>query len=165
MKRPNYRIGSGYDIHRLEVGHPLWLCGIKIEHSKGAVAHSDGDTALHALCDALLGALALGDIGVHFPDTSIEYRGIDSKELLKGTYSLILKEGYRLANVDITIVLQRPKLAPHITRMRQTVASILECEQSLISVKASTAEELDAVGKGDAVAAYATVLLENNLPK
>ncbi len=155
-----YRVGSGYDIHALAPGLPLWICGVKVEHSYGCVAHSDGDTPIHALCDALLGALALGDIGKHFPDTSDEFKGIDSKILLEKVYRLIRQRGYTLVNADITIILQRPKLAPYIEEMRQTLASILKCSPGNISVKATTAEKLGFVGREEGVAAQAVVLLK-----
>ncbi len=154
------RIGNGYDVHAFAPGLPLWVCGIKVEHSLGCVAHSDGDAPIHALCDALLGALALGDIGKHFPDTSAEFKGIDSKILLARVYDLVRKHGYRLTNADITIALQRPKLSPHIEQMRTTIASILACDLSQISVKATTTECLGFVGREEGIEAYASVLLE-----
>ena len=155
------RVGNGCDVHKLDRGLPLWICGIQIESSKGCVAHSDGDTPLHALCDALLGALALGDIGKHFPDTSEEYRGIDSKLLLRRVYKLIEERGYRLVNADITIVLQQPKLAPYIERMRETIAAILQSPVSSISVKATTSEHLGFTGREEGIAAYAVVLVSD----
>ena len=155
------RIGNGYDVHKLDRGLPLWICGIKIESSKGCVAHSDGDTPLHALCDALLGSLALGDIGKHFPDTSEEYRDIDSKILLSKVYELVKENGYHLVNADITVVLQQPKLAPHIEKMRECVASLLESPVSSISVKATTSEHLGFTGREEGIAAYAVVAISN----
>lgn len=160
MNNAKFRIGNGYDVHSLAPGLPLWLCGVKVEHSQGCVAHSDGDAPLHALCDALLGALALGDIGTHFPDTSQEFKGIDSKILLSRVYEMVLERGYHLINADITIALQRPKLAPHIEQMRRTVASLLGCDPGDISVKASTTERLGFVGREEGVECWATVLLE-----
>jgi len=154
-----FRIGNGYDVHALAEGLPLWVCGIRIEHSKGCVAHSDGDTPIHALCDALLGALALGDIGRHFPDTSGEFKGIDSKILLTRVCDLVKEQGYYLVNADITIMLQRPKLAGHIELMRSTIAGIISTETSRISIKATTTEKLGFVGREEGIAAYATVLL------
>ncbi len=154
-----YRIGNGYDVHALAPGLPLWVCGVSINHTKGCVAHSDGDAPIHALCDALLGALALGDIGKHFPDTSPEFKGIDSKILLKRVYQLIKSAGYQLVNADITIALQRPKIAPHIETMRTTLAGILCCDTGAISVKATTTEKLGFVGREEGIEAYATVLL------
>ncbi|MDD3035036.1 MAG: 2-C-methyl-D-erythritol 2,4-cyclodiphosphate synthase [Bacteroidales bacterium] len=155
----DFRIGNGYDVHALAEGLPLWICGIRIEHEKGCVAHSDGDTPIHALCDALLGALALGDIGRHFPDTSREFKGIDSKILLRRVYDLVKERGYHLVNADITIMLQKPKLAGHIDLMRNTIADILSSDVSTISVKATTTEKLGFVGREEGIAAYATVLL------
>ncbi len=155
----DFRIGNGYDVHALAEGLPLWVCGIRIEHEKGCVAHSDGDTPVHALCDALLGALALGDIGKHFPDTSGEFKGIDSKILLKRVYAMVVEQGYHLVNADITIMLQKPKLAGHIGLMRETIAGILASDISAISVKATTTERLGFVGREEGIAAYATVLL------
>jgi 2-C-methyl-D-erythritol 2,4-cyclodiphosphate synthase len=155
-----YRIGNGYDVHSLAPGFPLWICGLKIEHEKGCVAHSDGDTPIHALCDAMLGALALGDIGNHFPDTSDEFKGIDSKILLKEVCRLVALHGYRLANADITIALQRPKLAPRIIEMRTILADIIGCTADRISVKATTTERLGFVGREEGIEAYAVVLLE-----
>ena len=155
----DFRIGNGYDVHALAEGLPLWICGIRIEHEKGCVAHSDGDTPIHALCDALLGALALGDIGRHFPDTSREFKGIDSKILLKRVYAMVVEQGYHLVNADITIMLQKPKLAGHIGLMRETIAGILASDISAISIKATTTEKLGFVGREEGIAAYATVLL------
>ena len=122
------RIGNGYDVHALAEGLPLWLGGVKIDSPTGCIAHSDGDVALHALCDALLGALALGDIGKHFPDTSDEFKGIDSKLLLKRTMDLVKSEGWSVSNVDITIAMQRPKLAPYIISMRECIADVMGIE-------------------------------------
>jgi len=156
----NLRIGQGYDVHRLADGLPFYLGGVKIEHTKGCIAHSDGDTLIHALCDALLGALALGDIGKHFPDTSAEFKGIDSKILLDRTYSLIKEQGYELVNADCTILLQKPKIAPYIVPMREKLASVLKINKNIISVKATTTEGVGFVGREEAVAAYATVLVE-----
>ncbi|HBY02242.1 MAG TPA: 2-C-methyl-D-erythritol 2,4-cyclodiphosphate synthase [Rikenellaceae bacterium] len=153
------RVGNGYDVHAFANGLPLWICGVKVEHTLGCIAHSDGDTPLHALCDAMLGALALGDIGKHFPDTSAEFKGIDSKILLARVYELIRNHGYRLVNADITIALQRPKLAPFIEEMRKTVADVLDCDLSQISVKATTTEHLGFVGREEGIEAYAVVLL------
>lgn len=153
------RIGNGYDVHLLADGLQFWLGGVKVEHTKGCVAHSDGDTLIHALCDALLGALALGDIGKHFPDTSAEFKGIDSKILLARTYALIKSHGYELVNADCTILLQKPKIAPYIIPMRETLASVMGVEVSQISVKATTTEGAGFVGREEAIAVYATVLI------
>ncbi len=155
----DFRVGNGYDVHRLAEGLDLWICGIKIEHSKGCVAHSDGDTPIHALCDAMLGALALGDIGKHFPDTSDDFKGIDSTILLSSVNKLIKSHGYTINNADITIALQRPKIGPYITQMRQRLAEVLQTDHDRISIKATTTEELGFVGREEGIEAYATVLL------
>ncbi len=153
------RIGNGYDVHALAEGLPLWLGGVRIESPVGCVAHSDGDVPIHALCDALLGALALGDIGKHFPDTSMEFKGIDSKVLLRRTMDLVSEAGYRAGNADITIAMQRPKLAPYILQMRETIAGIMGVSADAVSVKATTTEKLGFVGRGEGCEAYAVVLL------
>ena len=153
------RIGNGYDVHALAEGLPLWLGGVRIESPVGCVAHSDGDVPIHALCDALLGALALGDIGKHFPDTSMEFKGIDSKVLLRRTMDLVSEAGYRTGNADITIAMQRPKLAPYILQMRETIAGIMGITADAVSVKATTTEKLGFVGRGEGCEAYAVVLL------
>ena len=155
-----FRVGNGYDVHLLAEGLPLWLGGIRIEHTKGCVAHSDGDVLIHALLDARLGALALGDIGKHFPDTSAEFKGIDSKILLKRTYSMVKERGYKLVNADCTLLLQRPKVAPYINLMRETLASVMGVEVGRVSVKATTTEGAGFVGREEGVAVYATVLLQ-----
>ncbi len=155
----NIRIGNGYDVHALAAGLPLWLGGVRVESPIGCIAHSDGDVPIHALCDAILGALALGDIGKHFPDTSDEFKGIDSKILLQRTMSLTSEAGYRIGNADITIAMQKPKLAPYIPSMRQTLASIMGVDVADISVKATTTEKLGFVGRSEGCEAYATVLL------
>ena len=154
------RIGNGYDVHKLAEGLPLMLCGVKIPHTKGCVAHSDGDVAIHALCDAMLGALALGDIGFHFPDTSDAYLNIDSKILLKKVSEMVADKGYRLVNADITILAQKPKLAPHISAMRGSIASVLDVDVDVVSVKATTTERLGYVGREEGIAVYAVVLLD-----
>lgn len=153
------RIGNGYDVHALAQGLPLWLGGVKIESETGCVAHSDGDVAIHALCDALLGALALGDIGRHFPDSSDEFKGIDSKILLERTMEMVSEAGYRVGNADITIALQRPKLAPYIGNMRETLARVMGVPVSAVSVKATTTERLGFVGRSEGCEVYASVLL------
>lgn len=153
------RIGNGYDVHALADGLPLWLGGIRIDSPIGCIAHSDGDVAIHALCDALLGALALGDIGKHFPDTSDEFKGIDSKILLARVMELISKDGWKVGNVDITIALQRPKLRPHIDSMRECLAGIMEIPMDCVSVKATTTEKLGFVGRGEGCEVYAVALL------
>jgi 2-C-methyl-D-erythritol 2,4-cyclodiphosphate synthase len=156
---PEYRIGNGYDVHALAKGLPLIICGVKIDHTKGCIAHSDGDTPLHALCDAMLGALALGDVGRHFPDNSDEFRGIDSKILLSRAYELVKERGYMLVNADITIILQRPKIAPYVERMRLAVAAVLKCDPAFISIKATTTEHLGFTGREEGISSFATVLL------
>lgn len=153
------RIGNGYDVHTLAEGLPLWLGGVRIESPIGCIAHSDGDVAIHALCDALLGALALGDIGKHFPDTSAEFKGIDSKILLRRVMELVGNEGWSVVNVDITIAMQRPKLAPYIVRMRECMASVMGCSVGQVSVKATTTEKLGFVGRSEGCEVYAVALL------
>lgn len=156
----NIRIGNGYDVHALAEGLPLWLGGVRIESQNGCVAHSDGDVAIHALCDALLGALALGDIGKHFPDTSAEFKGIDSKILLSRVMDLVRAEGWEFGNADITIAMQKPKLAPYILPMRECLASVISCGTDQVSVKATTTERLGFVGRCEGCEVYAVVLLE-----
>lgn len=153
------RIGYGFDVHQLAEGYDFWLGGIKLEHSKGSVGHSDADVLLHAICDALLGALALKDIGYHFPDTDPKYKGIDSKILLKETYQLIVDKGYVLGNLDSTICLQIPKIKPHIDTMRECISGILNVDVDKVSVKATTTEKLGFEGREEGVSAHATVLL------
>ena len=155
----DYRIGQGYDVHRLEAGLPMWLCGVKLDSPAGFVAHSDGDVAIHALCDALLGALALGDIGKWFPDTSDEWKGIDSKILLSKVMELVRAQDYEIGNVDITIALQAPKLRPHIDLMRQTLAAVAGTSADRVSVKASTTERLGFVGRGEGCEVWAVAIL------
>lgn len=153
------RVGFGFDVHRLEENYPLYLGGIKIPAEKGAVGHSDADVLLHAICDAMLGALALRDIGYHFPDTSADYKGIDSKILLTKVNELIHLKGYKVSNIDSTICLEQPKISPHITEMQRSIAGILGIEQEDVSVKATTNEKLGYVGSTNGVNAYAVVLL------
>jgi 2-C-methyl-D-erythritol 2,4-cyclodiphosphate synthase len=155
------RIGHGYDVHKFGSDKPLILCGETLEYETGLIAHSDGDVAVHALCDALLGALALGDIGKHFPDTDAQYAGIDSIVLLKHVYTVIQDEGFILANADITIAAQAPKLAPHILHMRRNIAEALALDINQISVKATTTEKLGFVGRKEGIACDAVVLLES----
>ena len=155
----NIRIGNGYDVHALAEGLPLWLGGVQIESPIGCIAHSDGDVAIHALCDALLGALALGDIGKHFPDTSDEFAGIDSKILLARVMDLVRSEGWEGVNVDVTIAMQRPKLAPYIVKMRECMASEMGCSAGQVSVKATTTEKLGFVGRSEGCEVYAVALL------
>jgi len=153
------RIGNGFDVHRLAEGRPLWLGGVKISHSKGCVAHSDGDVLIHAICDALLGAANLRDIGVHFPDTDNAYKNIDSKLLLARTMELVHNTGYTVGNVDTVLCLEKPKISEYIPAMQETLANVMSIEPSQISVKATTCEKLGFVGREEGVAAYAVVLL------
>ena len=150
------RIGNGYDVHALEEGLPMWLGGVNIPSAIGFVAHPDGDVAIHALCDAILGALALGDIGHLFPDTSDEWRGIDSKILLAKVVALIGERGWRMGNADITIALQLPKLAPYILTMRETLARVMGVPVDAVSVKATTTERLGFVGRGEGCEVWAS---------
>ena len=155
----DFRIGHGYDVHALADGLPLVLGGIEIAHTKGCVAHSDGDVLIHAICDALLGAAGMGDIGLHFPDTSPAYKGIDSKLLLQKTMDLLNNKGYAISNVDSVICLQRPKIRPLIVDMQHCLAEIMGLEVEDISIKATTTEQLGFEGREEGVSAYATVLL------
>ena len=159
---PPFRIGNGYDVHRLAPRLPFWVCGIQVPHEKGCIAHSDGDPPIHALCDAILGALALGDIGKHFPDTSEEYRGIDSKILLKKTVELIASKGYKVGNIDASICAERPKLKAHIPLMKETMANVMGIDVDDISIKATTTEKLGFTGREEGISAYATVLIEKD---
>jgi 2-C-methyl-D-erythritol 2,4-cyclodiphosphate synthase len=154
------RIGSGVDFHQLADGRELWLGGIHIPHHKGAVGHSDADVLLHAICDAMLGALALGDIGKHFPDTDPAYKGIDSKILLQKTAALIHGEGYKLINLDTTLCLEQPKIKPYVDEMRKTIAGILGVTIQDVSIKATTTEKMGFAGREEGLVAYATVLLQ-----
>lgn len=156
----NIRIGHGYDVHRLEEGFKLVIGGITIPHAKGCVAHSDGDVLIHAICDALLGAAALRDIGFHFPDTSNEFKGIDSKILLKRTFQLLNKYGYSLVNIDSTICLQKPKIQEYIPEMIRTLANTLEVNPDKISIKATTTEKLGFIGNEEGISAHAVVLIQ-----
>lgn len=156
------RIGFGYDVHQLVEGREFWLGGIKIEHSKGSLGHSDADVLIHAICDAMFGAAALGDIGMHFPDNNPSYKGIDSKILLGKTVEIIKEKGYRIGNIDSTIALQQPKIMHHIQLMRKTLATILQIEVDQISIKATTTEKLGFEGREEGVSAYAVVLLTNS---
>ena len=153
------RIGHGYDVHALADGLRLVIGGVELEHTKGCIAHSDGDVAIHAICDAILGALALGDIGKLFPDTSAEFKGIDSKILLRRVCDVIEQKGYKVGNVDCTIAMQRPKLRPHIDTMRSTLASVIGIEVDRVSVKATTTERLGFEGREEGVSVHSVVLL------
>ncbi len=153
------RIGIGFDVHQLAEGEDFWLGGVLVPSEKGAVGHSDADVLLHAICDAMLGALALKDIGYHFPDTSADYKGIDSKILLARVHGLIREKGYKVGNIDSTLCLERPKIKPYIDQMQQSIARVLEIEESAVSVKATTSEKMGYVGRQEGVNAYAVVLL------
>ncbi|MBO5804568.1 MAG: 2-C-methyl-D-erythritol 2,4-cyclodiphosphate synthase [Bacteroidales bacterium] len=153
------RVGNGYDVHQLADGLRLVIGGVEIEHTKGCVAHSDGDVAIHALCDAILGSLALGDIGKHFPDTSSEFKGIDSKILLARVMELVWERGYVLGNADITIAAQKPKMAPHLLNMRETMAAIMKVDTDRVSVKATTTEKLGFVGREEGIEVWASVIV------
>jgi len=155
------RIGYGYDVYQLAEGEDLVVGGLVVPHTKGSVGHSDADVLLHVICDALLGALALGDIGTHFPDTDPAYKGIDSKILLRKTWAMVKARGWQLANVDSTVCLQRPKLKPHIPAMRQCIADLLEADVDQIGIKATTTEKLGFVGLEQGISAHAVVLLES----
>lgn len=154
------RIGFGVDYHQLAEGHDFMLGGVQVPHTKGAVGYSDADVLLHAICDALLGAACLGDIGVHFPDTDAQYKNIDSKKLLQQTVALIKKEGYSVVNIDSTLCLQAPKIKPFIPQMQTTIAAIIGITEKDISIKATTTEKMGFVGREEGVVAYATVLLQ-----
>jgi 2-C-methyl-D-erythritol 2,4-cyclodiphosphate synthase len=153
------RVGFGYDVHQLVPGRELWLGGIKIEHSLGLLGHSDADVLIHAICDALLGAANMRDIGYHFPDTSAETDGMDSKIILRRTVDLIATRGYRVGNIDATVAAERPKLNPHIEAMKQCLADVIGTDADNISIKATTTERLGFTGRQEGIAAYATVLI------
>ena len=153
------RIGQGYDVHALQAGLPMWLAGVRIPSETGFVAHSDGDVAIHALCDALLGALALGDIGHHFPDTSEEWKGVDSKLLLRKVCTLVAEKGYAVSNVDVTIALQAPKIGRYVPQMRECLADVMGVGVDRVSVKATTTERLGFVGRGEGCEVWAVALL------
>lgn len=157
-----FRIGHGYDVHALEKGLPLVLGGVAIDHDRGCVAHSDGDVLIHALCDALLGAAALGDIGLHFPDSSEEFRGIDSRILLRRTVALLRENGYGVGNTDCTIRMQRPRLRPHIDAMRRSLAETMGIDVAQVSVKATTTEHLGFEGREEGVSVSAVALIVRN---
>lgn len=155
----NIRVGFGFDVHRLVEGRELWLGGIRLEHEKGLLGHSDADVLIHAICDALLGAANLRDIGYHFPDTAGEYKGIDSKVLLKKTVELLAEKGYEVGNVDATVCAERPKLNPHIPAMQRTLASVMGVGEDMVSIKATTTERLGYTGREEGISAYAVVLV------
>lgn len=156
----NIRTGQGIDFHRLEAGRDLWLGGVKIPFDKGCLAHSDGDVLIHALCDALLGAAGLDDIGHYFPDTSSEFKNIDSKILLARTNHLIANEGYTLVNADCTICAEKPRIAPFIPEMKKAIAAVLKTDTDRISIKATTTEKMGFTGRGEGIIAMAAVLIE-----
>lgn len=154
------RVGFGYDVHALVPDRELWMGGIRIEHTLGLLGHSDADVLIHAICDALLGAANMRDIGYHFPDTAGEYKNIDSKILLRDTMKLLREAGYELGNIDATIAAERPKLNPHIPAMKQTLAEVMQVDEEDISIKATTTEKLGFTGRQEGIAAYATVLIQ-----
>ena len=156
----SYRIGSGVDFHKLAEGRELWIGGVKIPHHKGALGHSDADVLLHAICDALLGALCLGDIGVHFPDTDPAYKNIDSKILLQKTIELVSRQGYSIINIDTTLCLQSPRIREYVPQMQKTIATIAGIGEKDISIKATTTERMGFVGREEGLMAYATVLVK-----
>ena len=156
----SYRIGSGVDFHQLKIGRELWIGGVNIPFKKGALGHSDADVLLHAICDALLGALALGDIGIHFPNTSKEFKNIRSTVLLQRTMDMVKQKEYSVVNIDCTICLQEPKLKPYTAEMRKIISSITGVSENDVSIKATTTEEMGFIGKGKGIMAYATVLLQ-----
>jgi len=156
----SYRIGSGVDFHQLKVGRELWIGGVNIPFKKGALGHSDADVLLHAICDALLGSLALGDIGIHFPNTSKEFKNIRSTVLLQRTMDMVKQKEYSVVNIDCTICLQEPKLKPYVAEMRKIISSISGVSENDVSIKATTTEEMGFIGKGKGIMAYATVLLQ-----
>ncbi len=156
----SFRIGQGVDFHQLVEGRDLWLGGVKIPHMKGALGHSDADVLLHAICDAMLGALALGDIGTHFPDTSSEFKNIDSKILLQRSYELVRDKGYKLVNIDSTLCLEKPKIKPYVDDMRKVISGIVELSITDVSIKATTTETMGFVGREEGLVAYASVLLQ-----
>ena len=154
------RVGMGYDVHQLVEGRDLWMGGIKLEHTMGLLGHSDADVLIHAICDAILGAANMRDIGYHFPDTSAETDGMDSKIILKKTIELIASKGYRLGNIDATICAEKPKMNPHIPEMQQCMARVMGCDPDQISIKATTTEKLGFTGRQEGISAYAVALIE-----
>ena len=154
------RVGMGYDVHQLVAGRELWMGGIKLEHELGLLGHSDADVLIHAICDAILGAANMRDIGYHFPDTSAETDGMDSKIILKKTIELIATKGYHLVNIDATICAERPKMNPHIPQMQQVMAQVIGCDPDAVSIKATTTEKLGFIGRQEGISAYAVALIE-----
>ena len=162
MPKSNYRIGHGYDVHRLEKGADCWIGGIKLKHTKGAVGHSDADVVIHVICDALLGALNLRDIGFHFSDTDEKYKDIDSKKLLKKVIDMVRRKNYEVNNIDVTIMAEYPKLSPHINEMQNILSKVMEIEKDLLSIKATTTEGLGFIGREEGIAATCVVLLRSD---
>jgi 2-C-methyl-D-erythritol 2,4-cyclodiphosphate synthase len=158
----SFRVGFGFDVHQLKDGHPFWLAGIQVPHYQGAFGHSDADVVIHAICDALLGAAALGDIGKHFPDTDMQFKGIDSKVLLKKVVTLLAQHQYAVGNIDVTLVLEKPKIKPFIEQMQATLAQVMGVENDQISLKATTNEKMGFVGREEGVAAHAVALIYKN---
>lgn len=156
------RVGFGYDMHRLQAGRELWIGGVKLDYEKGLQGHSDADVLIHAICDALLGAANLRDIGYHFPDSSLEYHNVDSKLLLKDTMSLLEEKGYTLGNIDATVCAEQPKLNPHIPAMQRKLAEVTGVGEELISIKATTSERMGFVGREEGITAYAVVLIQKS---
>jgi len=162
MPKSNYRIGHGYDVHRLEEGADCWIGGIKLKHTKGAVGHSDADVVIHVICDALLGALNLRDIGFHFSDTDEKYKDIDSKKLLKKVIDMVRRKNYEVNNIDVTIMAEYPKLSTHINEMQNILSKVMEIEKDLLSIKATTTEGLGFIGREEGIAATCVVLLRSD---
>ena len=159
MITENYRIGHGYDVHKLETGEKFMIGGIEIDHDKGAVGHSDADIIIHVMCDSIIGALSEGDIGKHFPDTDEKYKGIDSKELLLEVVETLHKKGFEINNIDVTVLLQRPKLRNHIDKMIDTLSAVMKIDKKKLSIKATTTEGLGFVGREEGVAAHCVTLI------
>ena len=162
MPKSNYRIGHGYDVHRLEEGADCWIGGIKLKHTKGAIGHSDADVVIHVICDALLGALNLRDIGFHFSDTDEKYKDIDSKKLLKKVIDMVRRKNYEVNNIDVTIMTEYPKLSTHINEMQNILSKVMEIEKDLLSIKATTTEGLGFIGREEGIAATCVVLLRSD---
>ena len=162
MPKSNYRIGHGYDVHRLEKGADCWIGGIKLKHTKGAVGHSDADVVIHVICDALLGALNLRDIGFHFSDTDEKYKDIDSKKLLKKVIDMVRRKNYEVNNIDVTIMTEYPKLSPHINEMQNVLSKVMKIKKDLLSIKATTTEGLGFIGREEGIAATCVVLLRSD---
>lgn len=161
-REPLFRIGQGFDVHALGPGDHVMLGGVRIPHVKGIVAHSDGDVLLHALCDALLGALSMGDIGQHFPPTDAQWADADSLDLLRAVHAMVIARGWRIGNVDTTVLAEKPRVGPHVDAMRQRIANVLVCDADAVSIKATTTEKLGFTGREEGIAASAVVLLMRN---